>query len=251
MPTRPTIAPSLTLARLDKPALQLSYNLDALDAVTLFVLDEGGAPGKLAALDVQATFNGTPLRRVRGMLSRDGLRYSRDSVVELRLPPLPGRERDEAGNELGGPIPESARAAESVAVEIWDASARWTIELPDGLVRRQLRLDALTSNFPKQGSRVQFSVSPRTDTVERANASRAAILVDSKLFKLPPSCVAVEGNRLTLELPDDLPPPAAAIWGLFESVLVRPRVAACTLERCSVSIEFEPEPIVLAAHRQL
>lgn len=240
-----------TLAQLDKPALQLSYNLDAPDAVTLFVLDEGGAPEKLAALDVQATFNGVPLRRVRGMLSRDGIRYSRDSVVELRFPPLPGRERDEAGNELGGPIPQSARAGDSVVVEVWDASARWRLELPDGLVRRQIRLDALTSGFPKKGSRIQFSVSPRTDTLERANASRAAVLVDSHLFKLPPSCVAVEGNRLTFELPADLPRPTAAIWGLFESVLVRPRIAACTIERCSVSIELEPDPIVLAAHRQL
>jgi hypothetical protein len=240
------------LAQLDRPALQLSYQLDAPDAVTLFVLDEGeGASGKLAALDVHATFNGAPLRRVRGMLSRDGIRYSRDSVVELRLPPLPGRERDEAGNELGGPIPEKARAGESVLVEVWDASARWKLELPDGLVRRQIRLDSLTSNFPKKGSRIQFWVSPRTDVVERANAFRAAVQVDAKLFKLPPSCVTVEGNRLTLELPVDLPYPTAAIWGLFESVLVRPRVVACTLERCSVSIEFEPDPIVLAAHPKL
>src|SRR5512137_2309232 len=102
------------------------------------------------------------------MSSRDGVRYSRDSVVELRLPPLPGRERDDAGNEMGGPIPEKARAGESVLVEVWDASARWKLELPDGLVRRQIRLDTLTSNFPEKGSRIQFWVSPRTDIVERA-----------------------------------------------------------------------------------
>jgi hypothetical protein len=197
-------------------------------------------PGcSMPAPKAKATFNGVPLKRLTGMVPGEAA-YNRDCVIEFGFPGgwLAGAPRGKEAVEPGGPIPAAARSKGPAVLRIEDHSGKWVLEIPDAFTQRALTLESPPGGTIRRGQTVVLRRLPASDVV---SITPAAVRLRSTATSADASLtikdgVEIQGNRITVNVPRDVPRPfdGAVVLELLNEV--RPAWGPCPVRKCEVSI---------------
>jgi hypothetical protein len=204
---------------------------------------KGGTKAELRKISTsaKASFNGQPLKRLVGIYAVGDLAYDRAHMLEFAFPGSLMRDRGGPETEHPGPIPAAARSTGAALVRIEDASATWTLTVPDAFTSRTLSLESPAGNEFRRGDRVVLRWSPASDVLlgkylrlrlQQPGRAGEGVVVGS-------DGVTIEGARLSFTVPHDVPehftgPIQLQVLGpsVFE-----PKRSACPVASCQVWIE--------------
>jgi hypothetical protein len=204
---------------------------------------KGGTKSDLRKLstNAKASFNGRPLKRLTGIYAMGDLTYDRDYLLEFAFPGNSYSDRGGPETELPGPIPAAARSTAAAQVRIEDASATWTLTVPDAFTPRTITLESPVGRELRRGDRVILRWSPASDVLlgkylrlrlqPPAQPGEGVVIGSDSL--------SIEGDRLTFTVPHDVPerltgPLQIQVLGPSE---FEPKRSACPVAECDVSIQ--------------
>jgi hypothetical protein len=183
-------------------------------------------PCRTWAPEAKGTLNGTPMLRLRGVVAHDDMSYDRDCSVDFLA--------DSAA---------IARNATAARIAISDASAAWTIDLPEAFTPRMIAIVSPRDGIIRAGQTIVVRWSPPTDRLE----GRA---FDFELRgKEPAAAVSlrvtgVSGDEISAAVPTrGLPPPGPGVLTFRGTALVKPAIARCPVAGCSTSMTMSVQPL--------
>lgn len=236
-------SPNTRLEDLRGSALALKLSASS---VSLYVdphaQSKGGTKAELRKISTsaKASFNGQPLKRLAGTYAVGDLSYDRGYMLEFAFPGGLMRDRGGPETELPGPIPAAARSTAAALVRIEDASATWTLTVPDAFTSRTLSLESPAGSEFRRGDRVVLRWSPASDVLlgknlrlrlQRPGHAGEGVVIGS-------DGLTIEGDRLSFTVPRDVPeqftgPIQLQVLGpsVFE-----PKRSTCPVAWCAVWI---------------
>lgn len=201
-------------------------------------------------MNVKASFNGVPLKRLTGIYAFGDLTYDRGCMLELAFPGELHSDRGGPEVEHAGPIPAAARSPAAGLLRVEDESATWKLSVPDAFTTRTLTLESPTgSGQPtlQRGDRVVLRWSPATDVHSKPIGLRLqppgrpleeAVTVES-------AALTIDDDRLSFTVPSDAP---EQLNGPIELQLlgpygVAPKLVGCPVMTCQVWISPRLPPL--------
>jgi hypothetical protein len=202
------------------------------------------------SMNIKASFNGVPLKRLTGIYAFGDLTYDRACMLELAFPGELDSDRGGPEVELAGPIPMAARAPAAGLLRIEDGSATWKLSVPDAFTTRTLTLESPPGPGQptlRRGDRVVLRWSPATDVQGRPMGLRLqppgrpleeAVTVES-------AALTIDGDRLSFTVPSDVP---EQLNGPVELQLLgpygfAPKLLGCPVKKCQVWISPRLPPL--------
>jgi hypothetical protein len=202
------------------------------------------------AMNIKASFNGVPLKRLTGIYAFGSLTYDRGCMLELAFPGELDSDRGGPEVELPGPIPAAARSPAAGLLRIEDESATWKLSVPDAFTTRTLTIESPTGPGQptlQRGDRVVLRWSPATDVQSKPIGLRLqppgrpieeAVMVES-------AALTIDGDRLSFTIPSDAPeqlngPIELQLLGPYGIV---PKLLGCPVKECDVWISPRLPPL--------
>jgi hypothetical protein len=203
------------------------------------------------AMNIKASFNGVPLKRLTGIYASGDLTYDRGCMLELAFP---GELDSDRGGpvELAGTIPAAARSPAAGLLRIEDESATWKLSVPDAFTTRTLTLESPTGPGQptlRRGDRVVLRWSPATDVHSKPKGLRLLLQPPGRPLEeavmVESAALTIDGDRLSFTVPSDAP---EQLNGPIELQPLRPygivpKLLGCPVKECDVWISPRLPPL--------
>jgi hypothetical protein len=199
-----------------------------------------GAQREKISTNAMATFNGSPLKRMRGAYANGDLAYDRDTLLEFAFP---GPDTTSFGSELGGPIPARARSGAGATLRIEDAGGVWVLSVPDAFTPRTLTLVSPADGVLHRGGRVVLRWSPSTDALAGTTIGLRRAAAPLEFEKTDDA--TIEGDRITVTIPKNLPQgfDGPVELDLMGTTFIEPQVGPCPVKVCKASLDLSAAPV--------
>lgn len=204
------------------------------------------------SMNIKASFNGVPLKRLTGIYAFGDLTYDRGCMLELAFPGELDSDRGGPEVELAGPIPAAARSPAAGLLRIEDGSATWKLSVPDAFTTRTLTLESPTGPGQptlRRGDRVVLRWSPATDVQGKPTGLRLRLQPPGGPLEgtvtVESAALTIDGDRLSFTVPSDAPdqlngPIELQLLGPYG---VAPKLLGCPVTTCQVWISPRLPPL--------